>query len=131
MISQNNGVGLLPLLAILCILLSIVLVLTTVRDNSQVVKVEVPDGLNSKGLPEGSYWACSSIICDKFYEADEWVKQFCQPSDDGLAVCRAATPQGNFLIPLSEINVSAVKECKEYRCVQQALVKNVSYSISP
>jgi hypothetical protein len=102
----------------------------------QTVECKVPSELTLKydSNPatdvtlKNTFWACNGLVCNRLMAPQEWVNKYCF-SQDGVNLCRLSTPQGNILVPLNQINVTAIKECAEYLCMQEVLVRNASYII--
>ena len=77
---------------------------------------------------EGSYWACNGLVCSRYMTPEEWAGKYCYVQDAAM-VCILRTQQGQIIVPAGQLNLSAVRECAEYRCMQEVLVRNASYMI--
>jgi hypothetical protein len=75
-----------------------------------------------------SFWACNGMVCNKFLTPQEWVTKNCYNQND-QNLCVVKTPQGNLVYPLTSLNITAIRECAEYLCMQEVLVRNASYII--
>ena len=105
------------------------------QQKQQAVECKVPADLKvtydkplSDEALKGSYWACNGLVCNRYMTAQEWVNKNCFLQDN-QAICRIRTQQGDFSYPLSAINLTAVRDCAEYLCLQEVLVRNASYMI--
>jgi hypothetical protein len=129
---ENRTKALIPLMVILLLLLTIVYL---VSSSSKVVQCTVPSELKvtyPDPMPDerlgGSFWACNGLVCDRFMSAQEWAQKFCY-SQDGETLCVIRTAQGPVAYPIQMLNLTAIKECAQYHCMQEVLVRNASYSL--
>jgi len=81
-------------------------------------------------LTKGAYWACNGLVCSKMLTPQEWVSKYCAQKDNQI-LCSVRTTQGDIDYPLTALNLSAIKECTEYTCLQEVMVRNASYTILP
>jgi len=84
------------------------------------------DGNTKDERLNGTYWACNGLVCNRFYTPQEWVNKYCG-MQDGQPICRVKTAQGDYIYPMNALNVSAIRECAEFICLQEVLVRNASY----
>jgi hypothetical protein len=80
-------------------------------------------------LTKGSYWACNGFVCNRMRTPQEWVNRNCVQNNNQV-VCKVTTSQGDMAFPIEALNLSAIKECAEYLCVQEVMVRNASYTFS-
>jgi hypothetical protein len=135
---SNSMKMVIPIIIIAVIILSGIIYSATsiLPGNKQSVECTVPSDLKiTYDKPElqdakikNSFWACNGLVCNRLMTPQEWVSKFCY-SQNGQNLCVVRTAQGNLVYPLDNINVSAVRECAEYLCQQEVLVRNASYII--
>ncbi len=78
---------------------------------------------------ENSQWVCSQVVCDKYMTQEEWVNTFCELNASNEFNCRVNINGQQMMIPLKWLNLSNVRQCKEFRCVQEVLVRPANYTI--
>lgn len=78
--------------------------------------------------PSKESWKCSSVECNKFVSGEEWAKQNCFLVNN-QEMCKVNVENKDQLIPLQSINLSAFKQCIEFKCVEEIKVRNTSYDI--
>jgi hypothetical protein len=76
-------------------------------------------------------WACSQYACDKAITAQDWINSNCyiMPNTNNEVVCKVVVDNKEQLVPLSSINQQALNQCVEARCVQEARVRTVNYTV--
>ena len=80
-------------------------------------------------LLKGTYWACNGLVCTRFMNPQEWVNKYCA-IQNGETLCRVSFPDGgNYILPVGQLNLTAIRECAEYLCTQEVMVRNASYLI--
>jgi hypothetical protein len=100
------------------------------------VECKVPANLNVKyDRPaeleklQGTYWACNGLVCNRLMTPQEWVNKYCI-TENAATNCRIKAPDGNiYSVPVNQINMTAIKECAEYLCLQEVMVRNATYII--
>jgi hypothetical protein len=130
------GMGYLPLLIGVIALLTLILAYTLVAGGGGEIECTVPTELkvtyhkpgSADDRLNGTYWACNGLVCTRYMTSEEWVGRYCYLADDAM-VCILQTQQGQIIVPLSQLNLSAVRECAQYHCMQEVLVRNASYTI--
>jgi hypothetical protein len=119
---------------ILALFLAIYMLSTAV--SKQSVECKVPNDIkisydkplaNDQRLDK-SYWACNGMVCNRFMTPQEWVNKNCY-NQNGQNLCVVKTPQGNLVYPLNALNLTAIRDCAEYLCLQEVIVRNASYII--
>jgi hypothetical protein len=76
-----------------------------------------------KSLGDGE-WVCIAEECVEWAYGNDWVKENCAPFGENKTMRCDITVDGKaYLAPLSVINLSNVKSCKEYKCVTEIMIK--------
>ncbi len=130
--AQTEGSTRDKLLLVLIILVGVVAIMIAYS----ILMVDEPKAtimMNSGPDPmlTGANWSCTQVVCERLMTQQEWFDRFCTSDGAGSADCRFQTPQGILSVPISQLNLSAIRECAQYACVQESLVRYVNYSISP
>ena len=132
-VNAKNRNYMTPLLLVIVIFLALMLVLSSTKS----VECTVPENLKvtydqqetmAADKLEGTYWACNGLVCDRFYTPQEWINKFCFVQDN-QNVCLLQTPEGEYIVPMDQVNVSAIQQCAQYLCLQEIMVRNASYVI--
>lgn len=103
-----------------------------VSDVKQDVKDDVKDAARSldKGETE---WQCVQYTCSSYGTGIDWAEANCEERDNGT-VCPVSQGGRTYYIPVSQINLTAITQsqsyCEEYRCVQEAPVRSVNYTVN-
>ncbi len=71
-------------------------------------------------------WRCSLVNCTKVIGGDEWAKDNCFLANN-QEVCRITVNGVNQLIPKQSLNLTAIQQCVEYKCIEETRVKSVNY----
>ncbi|MFH1055785.1 MAG: hypothetical protein V1744_06820 [Candidatus Altiarchaeota archaeon] len=124
------------IVALVTVVVVLAALLVSVNTAKQSVQCTVPKDLKvtydkpvlADERLDKTYWACNGLVCNRYYAPQEWVNKYCAMKD-GQAVCSVQTSQGNMVYPLNSLNVTAIKQCAEYTCMQEVLVRNASYVI--
>jgi hypothetical protein len=114
----------------------VALYLLSVAASKQSVECKVPSDIKitydqpvvKDAQLDKSYWACNGMVCNRFLTPQEWVNKNCY-NQNNQNLCVVKTPQGNLVYPLNALNVTAIRECAEYLCLQEVIVRNASYII--
>jgi hypothetical protein len=78
-------------------------------------------------------WTCSQVACASSTGPQEWVQSNCFETaiENGTdVVCRLEVEGVNRLIPLRELNLTDVRVCTQYACVQEVRTRTTNYSIN-
>ena len=92
---------------------------------------EPQNPIQSDPIVEGAKWSCTKVVCERQMSQQEWFDRFCSADGKGGAGCRFQTPEGVVVLPLSQLNLSAIRECAQYRCVEESLIRPANHSILP
>lgn len=84
---------------------------------------------NLKTTKEGESWRCFQVECTNISTGQEWVDKNCFEFNN-QKVCKVNANNVDQLIPLQNLNVSLVRQCLEFRCIEEVKVRNVSYKIT-
>lgn len=73
-------------------------------------------------------WVCITKTCVDWIEGDEWIAKNCRPEGDNpQLVCNLTIDGKDYKAPLGIINISNVKDCGQYQCVNEVYVRRNSY----
>lgn len=81
-------------------------------------------------------WVCVQEVCVADEPGGElWAQQNCGPvldetTNQTVQACQITIDGQTQVIAQSEINLSAIRNCIEFACVQEVPVRNVNYSLS-
>ncbi|MBD3389225.1 MAG: hypothetical protein GF416_09030 [Candidatus Altiarchaeales archaeon] len=122
-----------PIILILTLAVIILSALLMVSWNRQNVQCTVPSNLKVQydqprvSQLDGTYWACSTWVCNRLMTPAEWINRYCFVQEQDT-VCGIRDQAGNnYVVPLNQLNVSAIQECAEFLCLQESLVRNASH----
>jgi len=78
-----------------------------------------------ENITEGAEWVCIAEACVDFAYGDDWIVDNCRPEgEDKTLMCKlTGTDKKEYKAPLSIINMSNVRSCKEYACVTEVYVR--------
>lgn len=87
-----------------------------------VINKQVQD--NTEVLSGGN-WTCVAQTCKTWVYGDDWITDNCRPvGENKTLVCNILLQDGTAInAPLSAINISNVKSCREYQCLTEVYVK--------
>lgn len=87
--------------------------------------------LQSSVSKSNEQWVCSQVVCDKLMSQQEWVSQNCRLNASNEMNCLVNIYGRPAWVPLKALNLSNIRACAEYRCVQEMLVRPANYTIKP
>ena len=74
----------------------------------------------------GGQWVCIAKECNEWATGDNWITDNCRPEGDGVnatLVCKLTIEDKEYTAPLSIINISNVKSCRQYDCITEVYVR--------
>ncbi|MEM7819680.1 MAG: hypothetical protein QXD48_02520 [Candidatus Aenigmatarchaeota archaeon] len=77
----------------------------------------------------GERWKCSAVNCTKMLTGIEWANQNCFVAGN-QTLCKLVINNQNQLIPIEYLNLSAIQQCIEFRCIEEIKIRNVDYVIN-
>lgn len=80
-------------------------------------------------LEKDSTWICAQTDCSRFMTKQEIINTICIPNDEGIMICSLNVDGQVATVPLTQLNVSALNICAEYRCIAEMKIKEVDYPI--
>lgn len=69
-------------------------------------------------------WRCSNTQCAEFLNGQDWANANCVQNADQV-VCPVVANGQQVLIPIEQINISAVQSCVKFVCTEEMPVKTV------
>jgi hypothetical protein len=77
---------------------------------------------------EGGMWQCVAERCTEWAYGDDWITDNCRPYIDDRGDitdlnCSITVAGETYHAPLSIINISNVRSCREYVCLTEAYIK--------
>lgn len=85
--------------------------------------------LNTPKIPEGR-WECAQVACSRLMAEREIAAKVCSSNDKGEMICSITADNKNLIVPLSQLNFSALSICAEYSCTKDVFVRDAKYSIN-
>lgn len=93
------------------------------------------------GGPSAGDWQCSNVVCSQVMGPEPWIAENCFETPSGPAdpatgatgtttVCRVVVENQNRLVPLAELNLTNLRVCTQYTCVQEVNVRGVNYTVN-
>ena len=78
-----------------------------------------------ENITEGAEWVCIAQVCIAYDYGDDWIVANCRPKgEDKTLMCNiTGTDSKLYNAPLSIINMSNVKSCREYACATEVYVR--------
>lgn len=73
-------------------------------------------------------WQCNIVNCTELMTADEWVAENCGQTVNGT-MCKVTFQGQQILVPIDQLNLDNLRECKKFACVQETRVRDVNYEI--
>jgi len=76
----------------------------------------------------GGQWVCIAKECSEWATGDDWITDNCRPEgEEGnqTLVCRLTIEDKEYTAPLSIINISNVKSCREFDCITEVYVRGI------
>ena len=114
---MNEKLGI-TLLLVCCVLI-IPLALISV---SSFMELRTENYMNFKD----SRWVCIAQACTVWATGDDWISDNCRPEGKGnniSLVCDIVHEGKNYKAPLSVINLTGLRSCRQWDCVTEILVK--------
>jgi len=74
----------------------------------------------------GGQWVCIAKECSEWATGDNWITDNCRPETNGNnteLVCKLIIEDREYNAPLSIINLSNVKSCRQYDCITEVYVR--------
>ena len=74
----------------------------------------------------GGQWVCIANECGEWATGDTWITDNCRPEGNGsntTLVCKLTIEDKEYTAPLSIINLSNVKSCRQYDCITEVYVR--------
>ena len=74
----------------------------------------------------GGQWVCIAKECNEWATGDKWITDNCRPEGEvgnQTLVCKLTIEDKEYTAPLSIINISNVKSCREYNCITEVYVR--------
>ena len=90
-----------------------------------LLAVTAMSGMSFKEL-YGGQWVCIAKECNEWATGDDWITDNCRPEgEEGnqTLVCNLVIDDREYTAPLSIINISNVRSCKEFDCITEVYVR--------
>lgn len=74
----------------------------------------------------GGQWVCIAKECSEWATGDDWITDNCRPEgEEGnqTLVCKLEIEGREYTAPLSIINISNVKSCRQQDCITEVYVR--------
>jgi len=74
----------------------------------------------------GGQWVCIAKECNEWATGDNWITDNCRPetiNESTELVCKLTIEDKEYTAPLSIINISNVKSCRQYNCITEVYVR--------
>jgi len=74
----------------------------------------------------GGQWVCIANECSEWATGDTWITDNCRPDGEGVnatLVCKLIIDDKEYTAPLSIINISNVRSCRQYDCITEVYVR--------
>ena len=74
----------------------------------------------------GGQWVCIAKECRDWATGDEWITDNCRPEINGNnsnLICNLEIDGKKYEAPLSVINISNVRSCRQYDCITEVYVR--------
>jgi len=74
----------------------------------------------------GGQWVCIAKECNEWATGDNWITDNCRPEGEGenaTLVCNLIIEDKEYTAPLSVINLSNVRSCREFDCITEVYVR--------
>ena len=74
----------------------------------------------------GGQWVCIAKECNEWATGDNWITDNCRPEGEvgnQTLVCKLTIDDKEYTAPLSIINLSNVKSCRQYDCTTEVYVR--------
>lgn len=69
-------------------------------------------------------WKCSNTQCAEVLNGQDWANANCIQNGDGI-VCPVIVNNQQVLVPIEQINISAVRSCAKFVCTEEVPVRKV------
>ncbi len=73
-------------------------------------------------------WQCNVVNCTEWMTPQEWTAQNCFLGANGT-MCNVDYQGQKLTVPLDQLNLQNLKQCKKYDCIQEVQVRSVDYDI--
>jgi len=76
----------------------------------------------------GGQWVCIAKECNEWATGDNWITDNCRPEGIGentTLMCNIMIDDKEYTAPLSIINISNVKSCRQYDCITEVYVRGI------
>lgn len=85
----------------------------------------------STGEPaaEEGQWECAQTACSRLMTPVEIVSTICFLNEQQKFVCSLNVDGQQGLVPLDELNLTALRLCAEFRCMKEVMARPVDYPI--
>ena len=90
-----------------------------------IIAVTAMSAMSFKEL-YGGQWVCIANECGEWATGDDWITDNCRPEGEvgnQTLVCRLTIEDREYTAPLSIINLSNVKSCRQYNCITEVYVR--------
>ena len=90
-----------------------------------IVAITAMSAMSFKEL-YGGQWVCIANECGEWATGDNWITDNCRPEGEGdntTLVCKLTIDDKEYTAPLSIINISNVKSCRQYDCITEVYVR--------
>ena len=74
----------------------------------------------------GGQWVCIAKECSEWATGDKWITDNCRPEgEEGnqTLICNLIIEDKEYTAPLSIINLSNVRSCRQYDCITEVYVR--------
>jgi len=74
----------------------------------------------------GGQWVCIAKECNEWATGDDWITDNCRPETNGNStelVCKLTIEDKEYTAPLSIINISNVRSCRQQDCITEVYVR--------
>ena len=74
----------------------------------------------------GGQWVCIAKECSEWATGDNWITDNCRPEGEvgnQTLICKLTIENKEYTAPLSIINISNVKSCRQYDCITEVYVR--------
>jgi len=90
-----------------------------------IIAVTAMSAMSFKEL-YGGQWVCIANECSEWATGDDWITDNCRPEGKGentTFICNLIIEGKEYTAPLSIINLSNVKSCRQLDCITEVYVR--------
>ena len=84
-----------------------------------IAVVSLPLSMTGNTVNTAGEWQCIAQQCSRWATGQEWVNRNCELNETGQFNCLLVINDQQVMLPLSIINVSAVRSCSEWECTME------------